>query len=632
METYTAAGDYLLLKQRSRDALGTLWRAGELERAGFKRIVWLRRFDGEGLDRAALGAAAPVVQQLSEMLKAINVARNATFSTADGVPCLAFDYVPGPPLDELLTRLAREQFPMAIDNALLVAEKLAAALCAALALELRGEPLLHGFLVPQLVILGNDGEAIVAGFGLDQGLLANLDRPAVRELAAPYLAPEVLATHAASRRSDVYSLGAILYHLLCGAPLPADVKQRGAALTAPQLAFEEGPLPEDLASVLRRCLAERPEDRYSSAVDFKRDLEKLLYGGAYAPTTFNLALFMDRLYRQEIEQEDRDLQREKTIDVTPYFKPPKATVEAPATAARSSRTSLLVGAGAVIVLLAVAGYLLFGRPAPQPQQPAATTQNVADLIQSEVAKQLAEKESQLQDELNREKQETEKLRAQLTEQQKKSAAAASADARKDQKSDLQREIAAREEEQRRHEDELKKLQEQRAKAETAAAKQVVAPAGATPPEAGGSTVPPPATAPKVGLTPVPQRTAPAVPQPTVAALATSTPGSVATEETAAPVEGPVDAARLDVPPRLLVETPPSYPSLARRARVEGVVTLGCTIDQTGKVKDVKVLHGLPMGLTEAAVDAVKQWRYAPSTLHGAPVEVAITVNVTFRLR
>ena len=231
MEGYAAAGDFLLLKQRSEDALGTLWRAGELEAAGFKRIVWLRRFDAPGLNTAAIGEAAPRIKQLAQTLKAANVVRNAALATADGVPCLVYDYVPGPPLDQLLARVALEQFPVAAGNTLLVVEKVAAALCAALAYEVQGQPLVHGFLIPALVMVGNDGEAMVAGFGLAEGLLANLELEPVQKLAAPYLAPEVLETHAFSRRGDVYSLGAILYHLLCGAPLPADAASTTPAWT-----------------------------------------------------------------------------------------------------------------------------------------------------------------------------------------------------------------------------------------------------------------------------------------------------------------------------------------------------------------------------------------------------------------
>jgi TonB family protein len=77
---------------------------------------------------------------------------------------------------------------------------------------------------------------------------------------------------------------------------------------------------------------------------------------------------------------------------------------------------------------------------------------------------------------------------------------------------------------------------------------------------------------------------------------------------------------------------PVYPEAARRARIQGVVVLECTIGKSGDVNEVKVLRGLPLGLTEAAVDAVKKWRFKPSTLNGKPVEVLYILTVRFNLQ
>jgi protein TonB len=77
---------------------------------------------------------------------------------------------------------------------------------------------------------------------------------------------------------------------------------------------------------------------------------------------------------------------------------------------------------------------------------------------------------------------------------------------------------------------------------------------------------------------------------------------------------------------------PLYPEAARRARITGAVILECTIDKSGRVNEVKILRGLPLGLTEAAVDAVKKWRFKPSTLNGKPVEVLYVLTVRFNLQ
>ncbi len=76
---------------------------------------------------------------------------------------------------------------------------------------------------------------------------------------------------------------------------------------------------------------------------------------------------------------------------------------------------------------------------------------------------------------------------------------------------------------------------------------------------------------------------------------------------------------------------PEYTDRAREARLQGVVILETAIDQEGNVVDVSVLKGLHMGLTEAAVDAVKQWRFEPARIDGEPIPVSYNVTVNFRL-
>jgi TonB family protein len=76
---------------------------------------------------------------------------------------------------------------------------------------------------------------------------------------------------------------------------------------------------------------------------------------------------------------------------------------------------------------------------------------------------------------------------------------------------------------------------------------------------------------------------------------------------------------------------PLYPEEALRARISGIVILETTIDHTGVVKEVTVLKPLPFGLSEAAVDAVKQWTYKPGTLNGEAVDVIFNLTINFRL-
>jgi protein TonB len=81
---------------------------------------------------------------------------------------------------------------------------------------------------------------------------------------------------------------------------------------------------------------------------------------------------------------------------------------------------------------------------------------------------------------------------------------------------------------------------------------------------------------------------------------------------------------------LLQKTVPVYPPIAKAARVQGTVVLQATISKTGTIENLQVVSG-PAMLQQAAMDAVKQWRYRPYLLNNEPVEVDTTVNVIFTL-
>ncbi len=76
---------------------------------------------------------------------------------------------------------------------------------------------------------------------------------------------------------------------------------------------------------------------------------------------------------------------------------------------------------------------------------------------------------------------------------------------------------------------------------------------------------------------------------------------------------------------------PVYPDLARRTRTTGTVVLEATIDEEGNISELKILSGHPF-LNDAALDAVRQWKYSPTVLNGEPVPVQAQVTVIFSLR
>ncbi len=81
-------------------------------------------------------------------------------------------------------------------------------------------------------------------------------------------------------------------------------------------------------------------------------------------------------------------------------------------------------------------------------------------------------------------------------------------------------------------------------------------------------------------------------------------------------------------PKKVKGAAPEYPAEAVRAGLRGLVLLECTLDTHGIVHDVRLLMGVPP-LTDAAIKAVKKWRFEPTLLNGVAVPVIMTVSVNF---
>ncbi|MEX1312058.1 MAG: TonB family protein, partial [Candidatus Sulfomarinibacteraceae bacterium] len=616
--------------------------------------VWLRVLDGYGLPTEAIVRALDVAREIAGAVTGSQLPSRPFFFDADSVAALGFDYVAGQPLNRALTRARDEAFPLQPDNSLLIVEKIALALAAGEAVEYSGEKLAHGFLHPGLIHLSNDGDATVTGFGLGHALLGSLSTPDAVPGARAYLAPEVLGGAPPSQTGDVYSLGAILFHLLTGTALPVSTGDRSAALDAAHLAWDGEVLPTDIKKILLRSLAPTPSDRYDTASAFRKELDRLLYGGAYSPTTFNLALFMDRLFRAEIEAEELAYDAEREIEVsvdltpgpiapdpepepdTPDAEPaaPEA-VPPPPSGGRNRGVWAAVAAVAVVGIAAVIFWI--GRqsgPQEPPPTPTPTAEEISaqrqaqedrlrTLTQEMVKEMMVEREEAIREELIARQARIEELqlRLQQSERRAKTSTVAAAKEAETQK-ELMKEIEEQEKAQRQQEEALETerqealqsaAREARLAADDAAAGAVVAVAPDTVGAGDGGSAPAPAP------TMVPPTPSPRAPEPT------ERPETIAV--TVGQFFPPAEA---DTLPVVIKSQSLEWPRNAARSKGKGVVVVQLTVNATGGVDAVEVLRAdhTGWGIPEAAVEAASGYRYKPGTKNG----VAITTHafVTWR--
>lgn len=223
------------------------------------------------------GASALGEARAAARIQHPNVATIHRVGEAFGRAFIVTELVRGKSLDRLATPLP---WPEALRLGIGLARGLAAA---------HRRAVLHGDIKPANAILADDGTVKLVDFGLAQVLDADGhstgDDPSILGGTPHYMAPEVWAGQALTRRSDVYSMGALLYELCAGKPPFAGCQPRELSLHVMRGAIEPiaAAVPDidpRLAEVVDRCLRRDPAERWASAEELREALEQIEAAGS----------------------------------------------------------------------------------------------------------------------------------------------------------------------------------------------------------------------------------------------------------------------------------------------------------------------------------------------------------------
>ncbi|HET7705455.1 MAG TPA: hypothetical protein VFM36_05170, partial [Thermoanaerobaculia bacterium] len=173
---YEQFGDYILLKKLESDGLGELFRAVRIEKGAAGAVVALRRLSGG--QKEALAASAHAAGQLVPSLTGSTFAKDQQIGVVAGTAYVAHDYASGRSLRYIVDRARGNgggtPNPIPLDQAVVIAERVALSLATLGDLRHGGDRLLHGGLIPQFIWITEDGEIRVAGQCLGAGLAASL--------------------------------------------------------------------------------------------------------------------------------------------------------------------------------------------------------------------------------------------------------------------------------------------------------------------------------------------------------------------------------------------------------------------------------------------------------------------------
>ncbi len=249
---------YRIVALLGRGGMGEVYRAEDLR---LTQVVAIK-FLPEALSRdvsalARFHSEVRVARQVSHP----NVCRVFDIGDAEGIPFLTMEYVDGEDIASLIRRIGR----LPQDKATEISRQICAGLASA---HERG--VVHRDLKPANVMLDGSGKVRLTDFGL-AGIASTIQGAEIRAGTPAYMAPEQLSGKEVTTKSDIYSLGLVMYEILTGkraydaATLPELIKAREeAALTNPStLVRDLDPLIE---RVILRCLEKDPAKRPASAL------------------------------------------------------------------------------------------------------------------------------------------------------------------------------------------------------------------------------------------------------------------------------------------------------------------------------------------------------------------------------
>jgi serine/threonine-protein kinase len=295
---------------------------GELGRGGMGRLLLAQREDSAELcvikevlevfgDDPQLVLRSAREAHLSALLVHPNIARLLDAGVRDRRVNLVLEFIAGKTLHEVLVAHQERGVLPPFGLVLAAARGVLAALSYAHALHLDDAPeieIVHRDLSPQNVMLSYDGAVKVIDFGVARAShLTGITRPGAVPGNPEYYSPEQARGETVDRRSDLYTLGALLYESLTGVPLvPRGLKPVDAAIHVVTSAPPAPPsshvpsLPPALDAVVLRALEKRRDDRFSTAAELLAALDRAAPGAAASAE--DLGRYLRELFASDFAQ------------------------------------------------------------------------------------------------------------------------------------------------------------------------------------------------------------------------------------------------------------------------------------------------------------------------------------------
>ncbi len=299
-------GRYTLLRRLAVGGMAEIYLARQAAMAGFEKEVVIKRLRQELADDPRIVEMFLDEAKIGAQLNHPNIVHVYDVDEHDGIPYIAMEYIIGEELNELCRRgIAHDRF-LPLEHAVELIRQAAAGMGyfhakrGAEGSALSGEALeiVHLDISPSNLLVTQDGFLKIIDFGIARAN-GQTSRSDVLPGKLSYMSPEQAARKPVDHRSDIFSLGIVLYEITVGRRLfrgPAqEVVERLAEGTIEPPTFARHNFPPALESIVMRTLERHPEDRYQSAYDLADDLESFLRDGKLHSGPVRIARYLDML-------------------------------------------------------------------------------------------------------------------------------------------------------------------------------------------------------------------------------------------------------------------------------------------------------------------------------------------------
>ncbi len=319
-------GKFLLLDRIARGGMAELCRAKIIGSQGFEKLVAIKKILPHLADQEDFVSAFIDEARLAAFLHHRNIVQIFDFGEMAGGYFISMEYLSGKPLRTLMNCAGKSEARLPLGMALFIVAEICGGLDYAHNLKnFSGEPLgiVHRDIGPQNIFITYDGQVKIIDFGIARATSHNtVTTVGSLKGKIAYMSPEQASGKEIDHRSDIFSVGIILYELVTGRHLytAEDSGQQlalavdGRFVPARELDVSLPPLLHD---ILDKALARAPDDRYQTAGELLADLERCAKEtGAFA-TARELALCMAQFFKADMEQEEATLGQAASVALPP---------------------------------------------------------------------------------------------------------------------------------------------------------------------------------------------------------------------------------------------------------------------------------------------------------------------------